>query len=462
MNDYTNGQNEVDVTLDEQREVSLRDFLSVLFRRRGIIAGVFLASLAIVFFMNSRSVVLYDSTSTIRVSRGLPESAFSSRMRVLTWEEEVNSEIETIQSAQVVSLAQEILDEASVLDSSGQPMKIKAGNVTAKTTGKSAVMYISYRSSDPVTAQEGAAAVTRAYTDFRLQVRGVPLVDEFFREEISGLREQLDEWEQERAQFMNDESVVRISDERINLLAIRQQADVDLNRTRATLAEQEAKVEVLRNRLISGNDELELYAFTDGQDNDDILTRLRTEVVVERSNLYDATSQYTDDHPRVQALRDQLALVEDDLRREVRRYIGHLEARVEVLQAREEASLRTIGLVDSELQRLPQKEARLASFDRVLDQLKANYSALVDKQIQAQIERTGKPDWNVLVLQPATDPVAIRINDYVRMLLIPMLSLIVATALAFLVDGLDHTLKDASEVENQLRLPVLGSVGKIR
>ena len=46
------------------------------------------------------------------------------------------------------------------------------------------------------------------------------------------------------------------------------------------------------------------------------------------------------------------------------------------------------------------------------------------------------------------------------MLLIPLLSLIVGVALAFLVDGLDHTLKDASEVENHLRTPVLGSVGK--
>ncbi|MEZ4653588.1 MAG: hypothetical protein R3E12_08325 [Candidatus Eisenbacteria bacterium] len=104
----------------------------------------------------------------------------------------------------------------------------------------------------------------------------------------------------------------------------------------------------------------------------------------------------------------------------------------------------------------PDKEARLASYDRVLDQLKANYTALVDKQIQARIERTGTSDWNVLILQPATAGQPIRVNDYVRMALIPVLSLLVGLALAFVIDGLDHTLKDSSEVKSHLRLPVLG------
>ncbi len=448
---------------EEAREVSLRDFVSVVFRRKLIIIGVFLAALLIVFLLNARSEVKYQSEATIRISRGQQESAFTSRVRLLTWEEELNSEIETIQSQQIVKLAQAKVDDLNLRDSEGGEIKLTSANVSASTTGKSAVVYLSYRDPDPKAAQEGCRAVTEAYEDFRLQVRAVPAVEEFFDEEINSVRDQLDDWEQERARFMNEESVVRIQDERLNLLAIRQTAEVDLARIRAELAEVEAKGEVLRGRLTHGGDEADVYAFGDADEHDDqVLFRIRSELVLERSQMFDLMSQYTDDHPEVRAQRDRVAFLSEDLRKETRRYIRHMEARAEVIKAREDAILRTLRVVDTELSSLPEKEARLASFDRVLDQLKANYTALVDKQIQARIERSGSSDWNVLVLQPAGPALPIRVNDYVRMAIIPLLALVLGVALAFIVDGLDHTIKDSNEVESHLRVPVLGSVGKIR
>ncbi|MEZ4653589.1 MAG: polysaccharide biosynthesis/export family protein [Candidatus Eisenbacteria bacterium] len=74
--------------VEEAREVSLRDVLAVVFRHtKGIILGVVLAAVATVVLLNLTSPVEYQSSSTIRVNRGEPESAFNSRMRVLTWEE---------------------------------------------------------------------------------------------------------------------------------------------------------------------------------------------------------------------------------------------------------------------------------------------------------------------------------------------------------------------------------------
>ena len=459
---YLNGENG-NGNGEEPREVSLRDFLSVLFRRKGIIAAVVLAALLVVILLNARSEVQYESSSTIRVSRGEKESAFNSRVRMLTWEEELNSEIETIQSQQIVDNAQEKIKEEGITDSNGLPIDLDAARVRATTSGKSAVVYLSYKDADPKAAQIGCRAITQSYTDFRLKVRAVPQVEQFFREEIEGLREQLDEWEQERARFMNEESVVQIPDERLNLLSLRQSTEVDLSRVRASLAEADARVEILRNQLLRGVDGLDVYAFGEADQHDDqLLFRMRTELVVDRTRLFEAESQYTPDHPGVRSLRDQVAMQEDAIRKEMQRYIEHLAARSEVMEAREDALLRTLSVVDAELSSLPQKEARLAGFDRVLEQLRANYTALVDKQIQARIEQSGTSDWNVLVLKPAGNALPIRVNDYVRLAIIPILALVLGVALAFLVDGLDHTLKDTTEIENHLRLPVLGSVGRIR
>jgi capsular polysaccharide biosynthesis protein len=43
---------------------------------------------------------------------------------------------------------------------------------------------------------------------------------------------------------------------------------------------------------------------------------------------------------------------------------------------------------------------------------------------------------------------------------VPLFSLLIGLALAFLVDGLDHTIKDATDAETNLGAPVLGSLSK--
>jgi capsular polysaccharide biosynthesis protein len=45
---------------------------------------------------------------------------------------------------------------------------------------------------------------------------------------------------------------------------------------------------------------------------------------------------------------------------------------------------------------------------------------------------------------------------------VPAFAILIGLALAFVIDGLDHSLKNPTEVETHLRLPVLGSLSKIR
>lgn len=446
------------------RDTSLRDLAAVLFRRLPIILGVILAALAVVVTVNLNSPVVYRSTSRVLVNRGQQESAYTSRQKqLLTWEEELNSEIEAIESGQILEKAQHLVATENVLGTDGKPLELDEKHVTATTTGKSSVIYITYSSTDPKAAVEGCRAVTRAYAEFREQVRAVPEVEKFFREEIEGLREQLEDWEQRRADFMNEESVVRIPEERASLLAVRQEAEIQLNSTRANLAEAEARVEVIRDRLRAAGGDPGVYPFSEAGDGDDqVIVQMKRELIQQRSLLFAARAQFTEEHPDVKSLLERVGSIEKQLRAEMDSYLGHLQGKVEVLKAREEAVLGELQYLDSELAGFPSKEARLASFDRVLEQLRNDYSALVDKQIQARIERTGTSGYNVLVLQPAGKAEGQRVNDYVRLAVIPLLAALFGTALAFVIDGLDHSLKDATDVESHLGVPVLGSVGKLR
>ena len=56
------------------------------------------------------------------INRGQPESAYNSRVRVLSWEEDLNSELEVVSSPHTFSLAQKLLDSGKVKDSRGKPV----------------------------------------------------------------------------------------------------------------------------------------------------------------------------------------------------------------------------------------------------------------------------------------------------------------------------------------------------
>jgi uncharacterized protein involved in exopolysaccharide biosynthesis len=449
----------------EHNEASLRDFLAVIFRRKWIVIAVFLAAVGVVVAMDRLTPKEYESVSQVLISRGQPESAYSSRVRVLSWEEDLNSELETVKSAHILSLAQKLLDDGKVKDSHGRAIRIDAAQITSTTPGKSSVISVRVRDRDPQAAREIARAVTQVYKDFRISVRTVPEIDNFFTERIEEVKESLEDWEERRAGFMSEESVSKISDERYSVIQVKQQAEIDLARANEDLAADQARVELLKSMLERSREDPseEIYAFSEaGNADDQVILQVRKELVQRRSELYAARGRYQENHPEVQQLVDQVTQLQGLLISEVENYLRHLEARAEVNRVRVEALRTNIEYSDGELASFPSKEARLAAFDRMIARLTDEYQSLVDRQIQAQMERAGTPDWNVLVLQPASEPERVRLNDLIRLAVIPAIGLFVALALAFLMDGMDHSLKDATEVERHLGLPVLGSVGRLR
>jgi uncharacterized protein involved in exopolysaccharide biosynthesis len=448
----------------ERGETSLRDFLSVVFRRRGIVAAVFLASVAVVVAMGRLSPTEYESVSQVLINRGQPESAYNSRVRVLSWEEDLNSELEVVSSPHILSLAQKLLDSAKVKDSRGKPVKINPARVTSSTPGRSSVIVVRVRDADPQAAREIARSVTQAYKEFRLSVRTVPEIDTFFQERIEEVRAQIEDWEERRVGFMAEESISKIDDERSSLLAVKGQAEMDLTRVNQDLAADESRAELLRAMLERAREDpsQEIYAFSEpGQSDDQVILQIRRELINRRSELFAARGRYQESHPDVLRLVDQVSQLEQLLIQEVGNYVRHFEARVEVIRARADALRSSIEYCDGEIASFPTKEARLAAFDRMIDRLGVEYKSLADRQIQVQMEKAGTPDWNVLVLQPASEPVMVRMNDSIRLAVIPVIGLFVALALAFVLDGMDHSLKDAAEVERHLGLPVLGSIGRL-
>src|SRR5262245_53962736 len=83
-----------------------RDFLAVVFRRKGIIAGLFLVVTLTVLIITVTRPVEYASYGRVLVKRGEQESVMNSARRIAGWEEELATEAQVVKSWSVRDLAQ--------------------------------------------------------------------------------------------------------------------------------------------------------------------------------------------------------------------------------------------------------------------------------------------------------------------------------------------------------------------
>ncbi|MFB3909263.1 MAG: GumC family protein [Candidatus Eisenbacteria bacterium] len=448
-----------------RRETTLRDFMAIVFRRKWIILAVLLAAIGTVLVLNATTPPSFVSEARLLIDRGEHESVYNSRVVLLSWEEELNSEMEVLRSPSMAEKAQKLLTDEGTVDSRGAPIRFDPTKVSVWPSGKSAVMMANYISSDPIASREGLRALTRAYINFRMQERALPVVDGFFDEEIEGLRDRLSEWEQRRADFMTEEGIVSIPNERESLLRRREDAEGRLADVRARAADYAARLEAVRQlqQEKRQNPQMDIFGIGDQEyDDEGLMFNLRKELVARRADYYRQRGIYTDDHPSVRAAKTLVEDLERQLDEQIESYARYLEARVAVIEAQQHSLESTVQGIDDMLQGMPDKEARLGQYDRIIQALRADYGTMIDRQVQAKVESTGRPTWKVSLLQAATEPERQRTRDYVRMALIPIFAILIGFALAFVIDGLDHSIKDATEAEEHLGVPVLGSLPKIR
>jgi len=456
--------------VSEAREVTsqrgtFEEFLSVIYRQKWIVlttVGVTIAMLAYLIVSTDPS---FRSYSKLLVSRGRPTNSFSSNVRLLSWEEDLSSEMETIRSARIYRRAQELLDEMGVRQVDGTPYKIAPRQISTNTPGRSSIIHILYQDSDSSVVRPVVQTLTRAYQEFRTEGR-VPDPSGYLQQEIEGLEEAIAHWEQERADFLVREGAVELPSEQASLLQTKRTIEVNLTNVRAQIAERGARRAWMRSQVDSFDESdvsASLYPVGEAdQLGEPALLELRRTLLATKTQYYEARSEYTENHPRVLALRDRLSELRQALRQEAESYVVYLSALVEAARAREASLEASLDYVNEELSAFPDREAQLGRIDRTLDGLRLNHDALQHRRIDAITARMGTQPWDVVVLQEAVSPVPVRTQDYVRLGVIPIFSLLIGLGLAFLVDSLDHSLKDRTEAEAYLKVPVLASVSRFR
>lgn len=175
----------------------------------------------------------------------------------------------------------------------------------------------------------------------------------------------------------------------------------------------------------------------------------------ERRELTASRFGYTENAPQVQALDAQIEAVKGQMQVAAEQSLRMLRARMDNTQSR-------LGQVRVGVGTAPSVTADYSRLQQRVDAVQSVYDALVDEYYEAQITENVEAG-DVAVVDRATVPLYPDTSGMpLRMALALMAGFMVGAVGAITLDRFDQSVSSAPEVERAVRIPVLGTVPRIR
>ena len=449
---------------DIRQETTLRDFLNVMFRRKWVILSVVGLATLTVFYLNARKPAFWESTSRILVERGERDDVFSGRVRYLSWEEEVSSQIEVILSETVFAGAKKLFADSLAAHGFAADRGFYPGQVRADVVGESNVFAIRYTELDPQLAQLGCQSMTVAFADYYLEQKAPPELEDFFVSQLDDVKSELEHWQAKRNEFLNEEQFFGMMEEGRFVMSQIANMEHELVELDSEINAQVSRVDNLFELNQRTGKELEnalamriSQAFIQVA----IVERIKLHLQTLNMNREALMQKFTERHPEVIAVDEQIAGLHENLKREIENAYRVESQELSSLYAQKAASTQEIADAKARLDVLPDKDHELNKYDNKITNLKSKYELLLKKQSETDIAIAGRSKWDVTILSQASAPYSKKTSDYVRLALGPLLSIIVGLGLAFFLETLDHSVKNMSEAEEYLELPVLATISEV-
>jgi uncharacterized protein involved in exopolysaccharide biosynthesis len=447
-----------ETNLTTSKESTVKDFLEVIFRRKWVILGVVVVSTAAVFLLNMREPAIFESSGRLLVQRGEATGAFSAKIRTLTWEEEMASQIEMIKSEVIADRAREIIKRYLPEDYETDE-RLSTWRIDSGVVGTSNVLWIAYTSSDPVFARAAANAALNSYKEYYLDVRTPPEMADFFSGEMSGLKQEIAHLRQRKAELGAETGIIDMEVQQRATLDRLNTHQIKLDEVRREISE---KVEILRKldgfRDMSIDEQAAVSNTLAAEGaKQTAIERYTGRLMDLRLQESELAAKYTSEHKELKQIRRQIEDLYFYLDKEIDAFSTVSQARLDLLRTQERSLLAQINELEKDKETFSAMEIELHGIELSLKKAEEQYGELSDQQMSARLSKASNPEWNVTILSPAAPAYQKKTRDYVRMALGPLFSLVVALGFAFFIDNLDHSVKNVAEAEETLGCQVLAS-----
>ena len=451
---------------EQELELDLRQLWNTLWRRKWIIALLFVAACAAAYVWSIRTTPIYEATTTVIV-RGRQGSLVLPGLEGLTGttNTERQNTLEFFRSrTMALRTAQRLGYDFDVHSGAFSSFR---NSISVQGSTGSDVIRITVAHPDPEEAQRIANALVETFIEEsrRMNSQDVRAAREFVQEQLAQFQADLEQAEEALVRYKQQAEIVTPSGETSAVLE-------GITRLEAMRAEAHVARETAQRRLDALLGELAEEKRTNVSASvvasDPLISGIRSTLASLEAQLAAAREQYTERHPRVISLKAQI----EEYRRELNNQVARLETsdtdtrlsaeiislRAEIIAqgARIEALDRMIEEREILLGDLPEKELHLTRLVRNASVTEQIYTLLLQRYEELRINEAMETA-NIMVLDPAVTPQSpVRPRTRFNVMVAGFLGIFVGVGLAFLLEYLDTTFKSPEEIETYVGLPVLG------
>lgn len=342
------------------------------------------------------------------------------------------------------------------------PAAFIQGRIQAEPVKDSRLVQIVIEDTDPKQAAAIANAVANAYIDVNLdqKIDVTRSAVNWLSDQMVDLKTKVEQSELALHAFrkLNNMVSISIEDRQTMISQTLSQLNQSLSTARAQGFEYESRRDQIANALAAGtipDTFQEVIA-------NPFVQKLKAEYSDLRQEEADLSMRYTEQHPKLKAVREKLALVEGELKGETTKVIDTLTQQYDLSADTQRRLTREIERVKVDALEVGKKEMEYSRLRRDRDNNLALYEVIMKREKEANLTQMLKVN-NVRMLDAARPPVKpVRPNIRLNMLAAVLIGLLGGIAVAFAVDYLDNTVKSQDQVERVIGLPFLGIVPTVK
>ena len=331
-----------------------------------------------------------------------------------------------------------------------------ASSVDVGVIGESNAIYVTASARDPRAAILMANAVARSYVTYHEEFFRLPDPRDSMQASADSIYSALRDLQARRSAIYEQIGLTDVLNEQKSLSRRREELASDLDQLDRTYAVLKTQLQDARAFLEHKAETVPFLENTGSIQGAGLVESLRN-LVAKRRELERLRQKYTDQHPEVESMRQDILQIEGMVQDGVANIVATKEHEVRANRS-EAATLRAqLDSVSGRLARIPALAREVELLDTKIDAAEKQYATLAEKIVDTGITSEGYADYSVRLLSPATRAERKARGDMVRIALVPILALIGGVFFAFYLETLDHSVRSREDLERHLEIPVLAS-----
>lgn len=448
--------------VQQQKPITLKKFVFILFKRRLIFITVFTAIVGITTVGTLLSPSIYESTSKIILERDIEaEKAMLFRMNINNYTPQIdyfNAETEIIKSRPV---AEEVIQHLNIPD---RTVTALLANLQIERPRNSNVINIAFQDKTPELACQVVHEVIKSFIKYRSKIYSDSISLHFFDQQLTKAARRLDSLQLLMARFKSEEEI--ISSSKQGEILSKKLADFEnaLTNAKTERIGREAKLKIIKSQLNQNNFNIPVTDISDSPSQKDYLTKLKNQLLEFEMSRERLLQKYKPGYSEVIEIENEIQTAKMHIQKEVNQIINQEETAIQALLAEEETLQNSIAQLYLEIKNHSQQEYKLAEISRDIEDTQEMYSLFRKQREEARIS-LAKAENNIkirIIEPPVVSKDPIKPKRKLNILLSILVSFGLIILITFIGGYFDHSLNTAEDVEYYLHLPLIASIREIK